>query len=87
MVRNTQPRVSSLRLPEIPYVLNQMFPFSRLQDHRVQQPRRIPFNPIPTVVIREQKRLRAHAPHMTCHDVVHETLQDAAAPADCSERQ
>src|SRR5260370_38314731 len=80
MVRHAKPAISGVRPAEPIKVLHQVFLFSRLENHRVEKPRRVGLNVPPTLVIHVE--IGSHPPLavMTRDNLIHKTFQDRPAP-------
>ena len=58
-----------------------------LQDDRIQEPRRVAFHMVPTVVVNVQVRLHAHSPSVAAHHVIHKLLQEDSLPPERAKSQ
>src|SRR5450432_705052 len=85
MVGNAQALVALFGLSELRYIQHQVFLFTWLQDHRVQQSWSIAFHIVPTVIVNVQIRLHTLSLDVATHHVVHESLQKRAFSSQCPE--
>jgi hypothetical protein len=87
MVRHPEPKVSRTRRPESLQVLHEVFLLARLQDHRIEQARRICLNIIPAFVIHVEVRSYPRFPVVTRDNFIHKALEHSLVPTDGSKRQ
>src|SRR5260370_13336032 len=82
MVRHAKPAISGVRPAEPIKVLHQVFLFSRLENHRVEKPRRVGLNVPPTLVIHVE--IGSHPPLavMTRDNLIHKAFKYRLVPAN-----
>src|SRR5258708_25222989 len=82
MIRHAKPAIPGVRPAEPFKVLHQVFLFARLENHRVEKPRRVGLNVPPTLVIHVE--IGSHPPLavMTGDNLIHKAFEDRLVPAN-----
>src|SRR5258708_24623041 len=82
MIRHAKPAIPGVRPAEPIKVLHQVFLFSRLENHRVEKPRRVGLNVPPSLVIHVE--IGSHPPLavMTRDNLIHKAFENRLVPAN-----
>src|SRR5262249_13748126 len=87
MVRDSQLLVSLFRSPKLPYVFQQVFLFSRLQNYRCQSTRQVALYVIPPFVVNVKVRLHTLSLKVAIPNIPDEAFHESSIPSERSEHQ